>query len=52
MDSKICILQKLRDCLDELNNTDTLKGKALDEIISEAEYFTQALKDTKKCQEG
>lgn len=51
MNSKTYILQKLRDCLEELNNTDTLRGKDLDDVISEAEYLTEALKNTKISQE-
>jgi beta-xylosidase len=50
MDSKTYIMQKLRDCLEELNSSGYWNNEDLDEVINEAEYLTKALKNTQASQ--
>ena len=50
LDSKPFIELRLKECLEQLNRSNTWNNEDLDSIISDTEYLLDSLKKTQECQ--
>ena len=49
LDSKPFVELRLKECLEQLNRSNTWNNEDLDSVISDTEYLLDSLKKTKEC---